>query len=316
MSRILREFLFGDADIREYATITIDKEINEKVFLQIDETRLDISESQWLLCLNPIVFGIWINPEQSVIHAGPNQTYKMYFTDSSANGDSHQIKEPLAEVTLEYMDLLDEKDGSLLLLKLKKSSIYHINAIKTQLLFYKYYKKPRFSFANLKALVAAYSYPRRVRLVSFKEDEYYNIFPMDLLGDISQSNKYVFGLRHTNTALSKIITTKKIVVAEIPFNHKETIYQLGSHHSAGPPPVGLLPFKVFPTEKLGFYLPEWADSYKEIRIDKTINLGSHMLLFGEVINKCVVKKSSGHLYHIHYLLYLHQKRKQRAPILV
>lgn len=107
-----------------------------------------------------------------------------------------------------------------------------------------------------------------------------------------------------------------MVVAEISFHHKETIYQLGSHHSAGPPPVDLLPFKVFPTEKFGFYLPEWVDSYKEITIDKTINLGSHMLLFGVVTNECTVKKSSGNLFHIHYLLYLHQKKKQNAPVLV
>jgi hypothetical protein len=116
-------------------------------------------------------------------------------------------------------------------------------------------------------------------------------------------------LRHTNTTLSKIIETKKIVVSEVPFEYKDVIYQLGSHHSGSPPPIELLPFKVINSKNYGFYVPEWANSYKEIRVLKTINLGSHMLLWGEVLDECILKSSTGHLFHIHYLLYLYHKRK-------
>ena len=117
----------------------------------------------------------------------------------------------------------------MLLLKLKSSKIYHANWITTHLLYSRYYKKPSLSFDKLKSFVAAYSYPRKVRIISFKEDDYFNIFPMDLVGDISQNNYYVFGLRHTNITLSKIIETKEIVVSEVPFEYKDTIYSLGKH---------------------------------------------------------------------------------------
>jgi hypothetical protein len=176
------------------------------------------------------------------------------------------------------------------------------------LLFNKYYKKPQTSFNQLKAFASAYSYPRRVRVISFKDGDYYNIFPMDLLGEIKPGNKYVFGLRHTNTALAKIMHTGKIVVSEAPFEYKDVIYKLGSHHSTGAPLVENLPFKVITSENFGFYVPDWVNSYKEINITKTINLGSHMLLLGDVQHECELKKSTGHLFHIHYLLYLYQKR--------
>ncbi|HEY0177851.1 MAG TPA: hypothetical protein VGC08_15820 [Pedobacter sp.] len=311
MSSIFRKMLFGDAAIREYATVTIDKQINEKVYLKCNKMLTDISRDHWLLCLSPIVFGVWITKGGQLTPADLKNNCKIYFTDRTT-GINKAESDSTAELTLDFMNEINEKDGSLILLKLRKSRVYHINSIKARLLFSKYYKKPGVSFADLKALASAYSYPRKVRLISFKQDDYYNIFPMDLLGHIRQNNKYVFGLRHTNTALSKIIAAKKIVVSEVSFKHKETIYQLGSHHSAGPPPLALLPFKVISTENFGFYVPEWVDSYQEISIYKTMDLGSHMLLFGEVSDGDVLKESAGNLFHIHYLLYLHQKRKTIA----
>ena len=89
------------------------------------------------------------------------------------------------------------------------------------LLYYKYYKKPEQDYKKLKSYSAAYSYPRRVRVVSFREADWFNIFPMDLVGDIPSSTRYVFGLRHTNVTLGRIMETKKICVSEIPYEYKD-----------------------------------------------------------------------------------------------
>jgi hypothetical protein len=306
MNSLFRKLIFGDAGIREYATITINGPIQEKVYLQIGAAWQEISQNHWLLCLDPIVFGIWISCENDMALAGGQGDYKMHFTNSSINADGNG--NILAEITLDLFDKIPDKAGFLLLLKLKKTRIYHINFLRTRLIFLKYYKKPQLSFAKLKSFVSAYSYPRRVRIISFKQYQYYNIFPMDLLGEVGQHGKFVFGLRHSNIALSKIIDSKKIVVSEVSYRYKDIIYQLGSHHSAAPPAVDRLPFKVISSRRFGFYVPEWVDSYKEVRIIKTINLGSHMLLWGEVLDECALRSPAGHLYHIHYLLYLFQKR--------
>jgi hypothetical protein len=216
----------------------------------------------------------------------------------------------VANLTLTFFNRIDENTGSLILLKLDKSQIHHLHPFKARLLYHKYYKKPQFTFEALKAFASAYSYPRRVRLISFNQGDYYSIFPMDLLGEIPQANRFAFGLRHTNVALSKIMETRKLVVSNVGFEHKDTIYRLGSHHSTLPPPVDQLPFKVSSSETFNFYVPEWADDYTEINLLKTVNLGSHMLLWGEVQNKCILKPATSHLFHIHYLLHLYQKRNQ------
>ena len=35
-----------------------------------------------------------------------------------------------------------------------------------------------------------------------------------------------------------------------------------------------------------------------------------MLLWGEIVNEKILRQSSGNLYHIHFLLYYHQKLKR------
>ncbi len=223
MKSIFRKILFGDTEIKEYATITVNDEIKERVYLKTNKNIIDISQNHFLLCLEPIVFGIWIKNGKDISTTDESSGYKMYFT----NSDGDIKKDVVADLTLDFFERINEKNGELVLLKLRKSNIYHINIIKAYLLYFKFYKKPKLSFAKLKSFASAYSYPRRVRIISFKQGDYYNIFPMDLLGDISEDNRYVFGLRHTNTALSKIIETKKVVFSECSFEYKDIIYKLG-----------------------------------------------------------------------------------------
>src|SRR5262249_52130056 len=150
------------------------------------------------------------------------------FREGPCKPGGDPAKHALAEARLEPLERIEDRGGCLLLFRLVSCQVHHLSAFKTRMLYSKYYKRPGLSFEKLTAFATAYSYPRKVRIVSFREDNYYNIFPMDLLGDISQAGRYVFGLRHTNVALSRIIREKRIVVSEVPSGSKETIYRLGS----------------------------------------------------------------------------------------
>ena len=302
MKNLIRKIFFGDAVIREYSTVTVDEEIKEKVYLKSGENYVDISRQQFLLCLEPVVFGIWLDGKKFPVNEDIN--FKMHFKTFAGKGFAKE--KTLAIIDLVFFDMIKKDDKVLLLLKLVNTKIFHTNWLKTHLLYDRYYKKPEFSFNKLKSFAAAYSFPRKVRIVSFKEENYFNIFPMDLLGDLKEN--YVFGLRHTNVTLSKIIEAKKIVVSEVSYEYKDVIYQLGKHHGSTPPTLDSLPFKTERSEKFGFYIPEWIFSYKEIEIVKTINLGSHMLMWGKVIHEKKLKEPTDNLFHIHFLLYLYQMK--------
>ncbi len=308
MKDILRRILFPNTTIKEYLSVTINGSIQEKVYLKTERNFIDISQTQYLLCLEPMIFGIWQNKEKDVLQRHEKSEFKMHFTDSSCESNNLR-KRSIAILTLDFFDKIEDECGTLFLLKLKRSRIYHINLFKALFLFFAYYRKPGLSFAKFKSYVTAFSYPRKVRLISFKQNEYYNIFPMDLLGEIKDCKRYAFGLRHSNVAVSKIIETKKIVASEVSFNYKNIIHQLGKYHKENPPSFNSPPFKITYTSNFEFYIPEWVERYKEIKILKTMNLGSQMLLWGEVVNERELRSFDGNLYHISFFLYLHQKKK-------
>jgi hypothetical protein len=299
---ILGKMLSGESVIREFSTVGLNDNVREKVYLQAGPHTLDVSGNQWLLGLDPRILGVWITEKEEKAQLEAATGYKMYFMD---------VDKAVAVLGLEPFSIIEEDNGTLFLLKVTGSDIHHISSLRARLLFWKFYKKPGVDFDRLKAVAAAYTYPRRVRIISFKQDSDYNyIFPMDLLGDLRSSGRYLLGMRHSNQVLTKIMDEKKIVVSEVPAEYKPLIYKLGRNHSAAPPPLDQLPFGVIASREFGFYIPEWAESYKEIHIRKTLNLGSHMLLFGEWTADNVLKPPTPRLHHIHFLHFLYQKHKR------
>lgn len=308
MKRLIRKMLVGDQVIREYNTVTVPDSIQEKVYLEVNDQLINVSHLHWLLCIEPVVFGIWIEKAAHQAAICRSTTCKLYFSGGNKE-DTDAVSWPVeAELSFTRIQAIEEAAGSLFLLKVEKSHIRQLNAIKRYLLFRRYYQKNGLTFQQFTSFVAAYSYPRRIRVVSFRQDDYYNIFPMDLLGDISSCNRYVFGLRHSNVALAKIIATGKLVVAEAPFAQKDTIYRLGAHHSSSPPSIDALPFNTIQSKNHGFYVPDWALSYREIDVLKTINLGSHMLIWGASTEEQVLQAPAGHLYLVHFLHHLYQQK--------
>jgi hypothetical protein len=308
------KLLSGEGVIRDFLTVGAEDSLREKVYLQAGREMIDVSGNQWLLGLDPRVVGIWTMGAD----LGPGPAYKLYIRDSAPEGVKDVdgllgvdgvMRNALAVLTLEYTDRILENNGTLHLFRVLSSEIHHIDGLRARLLYQKFYKKPGVTFERLKAVAAAYTYPRRVRIISFRFDDDKNyIFPMDLLADIRSAGRYLLGMRHSNQVLKQIMEVKRIVVAEAPAGHKQQIYQLGRNHSAAPPPVDQLPFGVVSTKHWGFVLPDWVESYKEVRIGKTRDLGSHMLLCGEWTEEVVLKPATPRLHHIHFLYFLHQKQ--------
>lgn len=312
MKSFFRKLLFGESNIREYVTVSLKDGIPERVYLEAGGQLIDVSRFQWLFCLDPAVFGVWIAAGVPVAMGDKNAVFKLFFTGAEEQQGKKAKKGAVAVLKLDLFDKVEEAEGTLLLLKVKHSSIRHIHPLRAWLIYFKFYKKPGFLFERLKAYAAAYSYPRKVRIISFKHDkDHHFFFPMDLLGEMDQPRRYIFGLRHTNMALREIMEARKIVVSEVPGLHKSLIYELGKGHLSAPPLVNELPFGVVTTGKFGFAVPEWAESYKEVTILKTIDLGSHMLLFGEWSEETILKPETARLHHIHFLHFLHQKGRSR-----
>ena len=97
MKTLFRKIFFGDIVIREYSTITVKEEIKEKVYLQTKKFIADISQHQFLLCLEPVVFGIWLDKGKPFVK--DNENYKMFFKVTS--GKDYGKEKTLAVINLE-----------------------------------------------------------------------------------------------------------------------------------------------------------------------------------------------------------------------
>jgi hypothetical protein len=305
-----KKLLIGDIAFREFITVGIDDCIREKAYLRVGGMTLDVSARQWLLGLDPRIVGIWLDnaTEQDLLKKA--SICRLCFLDSAVEERSCEQR-ALAIVDLEPFHCIEHENGHLFLLKAVASDIRHINSVKARLLYWKLFKKPEMPYEKLKAIVAAYTYPRRVRIIAFKlagEADY--IFPMDLLADVRGAGVFLLGMRHSNRVLTRISQDRRIVVSEVPAAHKTTIQQLGRNHSAAPPPRDQLPFATVASKEFGFYLPDWAESYKEISIRHTLDLGSHMLLFGEFREDVFRRPPTPRLHHVHFFHHLYLKGKQ------
>ena len=103
----------------------------------------------------------------------------LYFGGTSMNDiiEGHE-----AETGVTVIEHIPEKNGSLFLLKLSESSIHHISLIKRCLIFFRYYRKDGLTYQRFKSYVSAYSFPRRIRIVSFRDQDYYNFSSPDNSG--------------------------------------------------------------------------------------------------------------------------------------
>jgi flavin reductase (DIM6/NTAB) family NADH-FMN oxidoreductase RutF len=152
-----------------------------------------------------------------------------------------------------------------------------------------------------KVISALYAYPRSIIIVSYRDENYCNIFPMDIHGYIAEEDMYILGLRTTNVALNKILETKKVVICDTDTVDINTVYTLGKHASASPTPISELPFGITGSELFGFPVPDFTGSYKEIEVVQHRKMGYHMLMVGKVVNSKSIKPKTSSFYHVGFL---------------
>src|SRR5882762_2308917 len=81
MKKLIRKLFFGDAVIREYSPVAIGGEISERVYLEMPGRILDVSQDHWLLSLEPVVLGVWIEKKEDILALDTLPPCTLYFND-------------------------------------------------------------------------------------------------------------------------------------------------------------------------------------------------------------------------------------------
>jgi len=290
----LKKLIYGDLKVSAFVvTRLFDHEIKERVSLKAGTSEIDITKRHGMICLDPFCVAVWLTPEQAA-----------QLDLSNVNIFFKKGKSLKAKLSLSLAESIKEANTVLLLYKARQAQNYHLNFFTRFVTLFRFLKNKTSTYQQRKFIAALYSYPRKIIVVSYKEDGYCNIFPMDIQGHIPDSNLYILGLRTTNLTLGKIIATKKIVISDTNNADIKTIYSLGKHGSSAPPPLESLPFKTSNSELFGFPVPDFSSGYKEVEIIQHRELGYHMLLLGKIVNVKETLPEPSQLYHVHILEFM------------
>ncbi|HEY4323700.1 MAG TPA: hypothetical protein VGN20_06930 [Mucilaginibacter sp.] len=291
MNALIKKIFFKNTKIKTFfiTRLTAD-EVEEKVFLKKDKNLLEISRHHGMICLDPFCVVVWLTDDESNLF-DLTQTSMLFKKGNKLN----------AAINVSLIEIMPTAHGKLVLYKVEKAVNHQLNPLHRLVLFAYLLRSKANTYYSRRVISALYSYPRSIIIVSYKDNEYCNIFPMDIHAYIEEENLYILGLRTTNITLNKILDAKKVVVCDTDAVDIDTVYNLGKHSSSSPTPKEQLPFGIAESEVFNFPVPDFTGSYKEIEIIYHRKMGYHMLMVGKVVNAKKIKQNSSSLYHVGFL---------------
>jgi len=288
MKQLLIKLLFMGRPPNQYPTVRIPRgKIVEKVFLKNGKAQLEITENHSIVCQSPFCIAVWIDKDLESFRAGTS----LVLVKKGAK--------IVSRLEVNTMTVVEGNDYSITIFKIQKAENLELSFILKKALDWKFNEKTNLTLLESEIYGALYAYPRGIILVSFKSENYYNIFPMDFQGYYAEKEIYILGLRTTNITVDKIIEHKKVVVCVTDDTDIPTIYGLGKHHGTNPPDMDKLGFDVVESELFGFPVPAFSKCYKEIEIINHFKVGSHIMLVGKVLNDYARSDRPTSLYHLH-----------------
>lgn len=287
----IRKILFNGNPVKTfYITRLQQSQIREKVFLNVAGKSIDITRNNSMICLDPFCMAAWLPGDDAV-----NLNVANAVIEFKTNGMLS------ASINVSLIEKIDTEKGNLFLFKIEHVRNHQLNALKREMLFRYFLRSKKNTYDSRKVVSALYSYPRSIIIVSYADDEYCNVFPMDIHGFIEEEGIYLLGLRTTNITLNKILNAGKVVVCDTDTVDINSVYNLGKHSSTAPTPVDELPFDTVKSEIFEFPVPACSGGYKEIQVFEHKKMGYHMLMMGKVINNKVLKANPESLYHVGFL---------------
>ena len=164
--------------------------------------------------------------------------------------------------------------------------------------------------SELFAKFLLFSSPRPVVLVSYQLNGKGNLFPMDLVGEAGFPC-FLLGLHHTSPAIPAMVEAGRLAISSVPLSWKKTVFGLGRNHRDAAIEWTRLPFEVVPS---GFGIPVPADALtvREVRIERTMKIGSHVL-FTATTERFERRSEDLQMCHTHgfYQMYL---QRQGRPL--
>jgi hypothetical protein len=139
------------------------------------------------------------------------------------------------------------------------------------------------SFLEMRAMEVLFICPRPIGLASAQENSRGNMFPLNVMGALDEG--YLgFGLKDTKSPSHLVERTRRVALSTIPMQQGDLGYKLGPNHSRK---NGIdwsdLPFATSPSPKFCIPIPAFAFRVREMEVELTRKLGSHIFFVARVV---------------------------------
>ena len=285
IGKTVKRIALGEADVSQQCTVGMpDPQRELRISLEGLGAPIDITNNHVIACAAPFTVGIGLSPEQhtSATRAGVSLKFL------EENGE----KRLLAEVQLEVTDALTASAGQQL-------SLFHIRSCRNYCLpqhriwahdFYQAFvrlrskKDPEIPVTMLgtQAMNIFFMCPRPVVLVSAREGDASNIFPMNLFGRIGEGH-FVFALNSFRKPAPLVARAGRAALSSVPVEQASVVRQLGKNHRADSADWDRLPFAIKQSTAFGLPIPDFALRVREVEIEAVRKLGSHTLFFARMV---------------------------------
>lgn len=135
---------------------------------------------------------------------------------------------------------------------------------------------------DLRCVFVFYICPRPVVLVSVRDENLVNIFPMDLIGSVG-THHFSLALHTSSSAVPLLEQSRRIALSSLPVEQISVAYELGQNHRKPCVDLGCLPFDTSPSAAFGLPVPRFSLRVREMLIDEVRDLGSHKLFLARTI---------------------------------
>jgi len=168
----------------------------------------------------------------------------------------------------------------------------------------------RMTPSDMFAMWILHNAPRPVVAVSCGSPERGNLFPMDLVGSLTDEC-YVLGLHSSSPAIPVLRESGKIAVSVMPLCAKNAVYGLGKNHREALLDLRALPMTTLPSPLFGIPALAQALAVYDLALETVIDLGSHQLFVTRV--KSFERKSAElQMCHVHRLYQQYLMERGRA----
>ena len=163
---------------------------------------------------------------------------------------------------------------------------------------------------GFRQLMIFYICPRPVVLVSVAGEHHSNLFPMDLIGAVSE-DRFTLALRSTSASIPTMRATRRVAISDMPASLTPVIYRLGGHHKKPIVDSSELPFDMRKSSLFSLPHPANALRVRELEILSCDEVGSHTLFVTRTASDIRFAEGS-QLFHVSGD-YQHYRAKLAAP---